>query len=320
MKQLRDHLISQPSQINLSKQIEFLFQQQIQTWPLLKNNVEALQNIERRKIAFKDFSFEIQHNPARIHSTIADTRKTVIEKRPCFLCVENLPSEQKGILLLKRYLLLANPYPIFQRHLTISDISHSIQNINGRIGDLLSISQQLENYTVFYNGPASGASAPDHFHFQACPFGAMPIDNEIDLLLTKQSKQIDEQNNIKISSIENYLRTVYVLESSDATTLENYLTKLLKALPFDTESNEPMINLMCNYQNGKHRMLLFPRIAQRPSFYFKTGDEQIVVSVASVELGGIIVAPIKKDFERITSDNLIQIFDEVCLNNRLLDY
>lgn len=313
MIQLQNHLIEQPSQITLNQQIEFLFQQQVQTWSLLKNNIEALQNIERREIAFNDFSFEIQHNPARIHSTIADTRKTVIEKRPCFLCVENLPAEQKGILLLKRYLLLANPYPIFQCHLTISDINHSLQNINGRIGHLLSISKELENYTVFYNGPASGASAPDHFHFQACPFGAMPIDNEIELLLTKQSKRIDEQHNIKISSIENYLRTVYVLESFDAKTLENNLIKLLKTLPFDTDSNEPMINLICNYQNGKYRMLLFPRIAQRPSFYFKTGNEQIVVSVASVELGGTIITPLKKDFEKITKNDLIKIFDEVCL-------
>ncbi|HRW21481.1 MAG TPA: DUF4922 domain-containing protein, partial [Bacteroidales bacterium] len=56
-----------------------------------------------------------------------------------------------------------------------------------------------------------------------------------------------------------------------------------------------------------------PRIAQRPQCFYKTGSEQLVVSVASVELGGIIVTPRHVDYLKITKDDLVKIFEEVTL-------
>jgi hypothetical protein len=37
----------------------------------------------------------------------------------------------------------------------------------------------LSEWTVLYNGPKCGASAPDHLHFQVAPSGKMPIEKEI---------------------------------------------------------------------------------------------------------------------------------------------
>ncbi len=313
MDHLQQHLIETEARLPLNKQVEQLFDQQISEWPLLQSNIEALKSIERRHISFNDFGFEVQHNPARERSTCADTRKTAIEIRPCFLCINNLPPQQKGILLLDRYLLLANPYPIFENHLTISDIEHTPQNIGKRLGDMLQITRQLESYTVFYNGPACGASAPDHFHFQACPFGAMPIDNELITLGQSFVKETFKNEKIVISKIDNYLRTVFVFESDDSKEIIAQAEKLIETLPFHAESGEPMFNLMCNYQKEKYRLLLFPRIAQRPQCFYKTGSEQLVVSVASVELGGIIVTPRHVDYLKITKDDLVKIFEEVTL-------
>jgi len=313
MDHLQQHLIETEARLPLNKQVEQLFDQQISEWPLLQSNTEALKSIERRYIAFDGFAFEVQHNPARERSTCADTRKKAIEKRPCFLCINNLPTQQKGILLLDRYLLLANPYPIFEHHLTISDIEHTPQNISNRLIDLLEITRMLNSYTVFYNGPACGASAPDHFHFQACPFGAMPIDNELITLGQSFVKETFKNEKIVISKIDNYLRTVFVFESDDSKEIIAQAEKLIETLPFHAESGEPMFNLMCNYQKEKYRLLLFPRIAQRPQCFYKTGSEQLVVSVASVELGGIIVTPRHVDYLKITKDDLVKIFEEVTL-------
>ena len=42
--------------------------------------------------------------------------------------------------------------------------------------DMLELSEVLEDFTVFANGPKCGASAPDHFHFQAGMKGFLPIE------------------------------------------------------------------------------------------------------------------------------------------------
>jgi len=75
-----------------------------------------------------------------------------------------------------------------------------------------------------------------------------------------------------------------------------------------------MLNLMASYDNEKYRLTIFPRKAQRPSCYYKEGDERILVSPASVELGGIVVTPREEDFLRISEQDLKTIFDEVSID------
>ena len=46
------------------------------------------------------------------------------------------------------------------------------------INRFLALAQALTDYTIFYNGPKCGASAPDHAHFQAGNKGFMPIEKD----------------------------------------------------------------------------------------------------------------------------------------------
>ena len=104
--------------------------------------------------------------------------------RKCFLCRENRPPEQimmkfdgrKG----KRYHILLNPYPIFPDHLVVAMDRHTDQAIWHRYVDMLDLARKYQGYTFFYNGPKSGASAPDHHHFQAAPQGLMPLEVDSD--------------------------------------------------------------------------------------------------------------------------------------------
>ncbi len=312
------HLLTVPSEIeagNWNAKIEYLFQQQIETWPMARNHYAQFSQIERRKFQFDGFDLELQHNPARERSTFADVSKPAIENRPCFLCLNNLPNEQKGVPILGKYLILVNPFPIFNRHLTIIDTEHTVQQIGGRLTDLLTISRNLEGYTVFYNGPRCGASAPDHFHFQATLSNEMPINRQFDSIKISLGKLLVQADDIQITLIENFLRTTVVLESEYREPIDYFFDKLMKQLPMDNESGEPMVNLLASYIDGVYRLVVFPRIAQRPSCYFKEGDEKIVVSVASVELSGVIVTPREEDFKKITKADLETIFKEVSLKH-----
>ena len=126
----------------------------------------------------------LQHNPARMISSAAKLDKADIAKRKCFLCRENRPPEQimkkfegrKG----KKYHILVNPYPIFPDHLVIAADRHTDQTIWKRYVDMLDLARKYQDFTFFYNGPKSGASAPDHHHFQAAPKGLMPLETDVE--------------------------------------------------------------------------------------------------------------------------------------------
>jgi len=109
-----------------------------------------------------------QFNPRRIVSTTAGVDSATIGQRPCFLCSENLPPEEKGIEFGEDFIVLCNPFPVLRDHLVITARRHIPQAIEGSFGALLDLSRELgaEWFTV-YNGPKCGASAPDHLHFQA---------------------------------------------------------------------------------------------------------------------------------------------------------
>ena len=77
------------------------------------------------------------------------------------------------------HLVLCNPYPIFPLHFTIPTRKHTPQLILPQWNDFLELTRRLAPFTVFYNGPRSGASAPDHAHFQAVTRGIMPLDEEV---------------------------------------------------------------------------------------------------------------------------------------------
>jgi len=224
-----------------------------------------------------------------------------------------------GFTILDKYILLINPYPIFSKHLTISSFRHTPQNFSVRLSDMLSISKKLQDFTIFYNGFKCGASAPDHFHFQAVEKNVMPIDFEYSYNKEFKSKQLVNEEDIQIFQVNDYLRSVLIFEAEYIEPIDYFFTKFLEQLPFHEESNEPMMNILANYENGKYRLTLFPRKQLRPSCYFKDGKDKIMVSPASVEMGGVIVTPREEDFLKIRKQDVETIYNETSLHMNITD-
>ena len=42
-------------------------------------------------------------------------------------------------------------------------------------------------------------------------------------------------------------------------------------------------------------------------------DTNILISPASVDMGGVFITPLEKDFEKITANDIADILSEVCL-------
>lgn len=263
---------------------------QLREWPLAQRNFGALGGVEVRRCGPE--GMRVQFNPARAVSTAAKVDAEAIKKRPCFLCAANRPPEQYAGAHPCGYELLVNPFPIFSRHFTIAAPQHTPQRIGGRAGDLCRIAREMPGYAVFYNGARCGASAPDHFHFQAVPAGELPF--------------------LKAGSFPFRVYRFDVGPEDDADRTLDGVFDRIRLLPGQPAEGEPMVNILAVADGeGRVEVTVIPRRAHRPDFY-GTGEGQMLVSPASVDLAGVLILPREVDFKNINDDIIANLFSQVC--------
>lgn len=306
-------------QNNFTAAADYLFKSQMNSWELMNKNYEALIKVQTKDFWFDGFKIKVQFNPERIKSTSAKVDVESVADRKCFLCIENLPEEQKGIPNLDRYFLLCNPYPVFPQHFTISSLEHEPQRISDKFSDLLELAKLLSpSYTLVYNGPECGASAPDHLHFQAGIKLFMPIENDIYQLKNDYSKIVLENETISVSLIDDDLRKLILIESADKSELEDAFNKTLTTLKSLSPGKiEPMINIVCRYDiEFGWNVIAFLRSKHRPASFFSEVSEKILVSPAAIDLGGVLVTPREEDFGKLSKEIISSIFKEVSLDQK----
>jgi hypothetical protein len=282
----------------LETDLKDFYDSQLKDWPLAGDNYAGLRDVTLRDFNINGHTCHAQFNPKRIISSSAKVDPKSISERPCFLCQHNRPAEQKSISYGK-YEILVNPYPVFHHHFTIPAKDHVPQRITGNFRAMLDLARDMRGYTLIYNGPNCGASAPDHFHFQAIPVGILPVERYFEASdfishpLTMTGKDPD--------SIEKAFEKLF-----------SVLEKLLPA------TDEPMINILSLYNAGSWTIRIFPRKAHRPSQYYDTGENQLLISPASIDMGGILVMPREEDFRKINTDTIKEIFNQVCVDKSII--
>lgn len=309
-----DRLVTLPG--TLPEQMDALWARQAAEWPRLQQGLASLHSARIKSLDVHGSSLLVQSNAARIISTGAKIDPASIAARPCFLCPANLPVEQLGLAYGDKWLILSNPAPIFDPHFTINSIRHEPQRILPLIDVVLDLARDLAGaYTVFYNGPKCGASAPDHVHMQAIKTGVLPFELELLGELWAREGWIDWRRDhpVRVGLTNPPRRPAVVLAGADRaalkTTLEEIINLLGEVHPADPE---PMLNLFAVYTPDLWLVYLFPRFAHRPACY-GTGPGQFVVSPGSIDLGGVLIAPRPEDFDRLTSETAAGILDEVLL-------
>ncbi len=299
------------SNLNSPSAIKDFFQQQLTTWDLAKTNFEGLKTVKNKSFSFGDFEVIVQFNPARIVSSGAKVDAKTIAERKCFLCAENRPSAQTSIDF-DEYEILVNPFPIFPEHFTIPHKQHIAQQIKPYFKDMVSLAKRMSDYVVFYNGPKCGASAPDHLHFQAGTKGFLPLVNDYFRLKNTHTDLLVSTEKMQLFQLKNYLRNVYCIESSDIESANDSFEKLCNFLQQE-ENTEPLLNVVCSFQNNKWFTFILPRKIFRPWQYSAENDKQLLVSPATVEMCGIFITPIEKHFEKITKEDIISILEQASL-------
>ena len=294
----------------LKEDVKTMFVSQLCEWELVKENFRDLGQVVATEIPWGNFKLYMTFNPKRINSTRVKIDAQSIADRKCLLCEENRPSEQQGIDW-KDYTILVNPFPIFRNHLTIADRRHTDQIFTAeRMGDMLDLAGELTDHTILFNGAQCGASAPDHFHFQAGDRGYMPVEREIN----SNTEIVYDNGSLVISAKRDYLRQALVVHSESRLTVMHATMTILDEIGRIVKcSYQPMANIVCWWQDNTWCVVVFPRRQHRPSQFFEQGDEQILLSPGVVDFGGVMVVPRKQDFERIHENKSLisNIFEQL---------
>ena len=294
-----------------SDKIDRLFSGQLREWKLAEVNYNQLEKVKAKKLDFGTFEIFVQFNPERIRSSAAKVDIKSIGARPCFLCEKNRPPEQRGVLFENRLTVLVNPFPIFRRHLTIPSEIHTDQRIRNNFDTMLALAKALPSYMIFYNGPQCGASAPDHFHFQAGNRGFMPIEK--DFQDGKHATPLSLKTGIEIWQWTSYLRGIITLKGNDRKKLVQAFNHFFDRFSeVQSDKPEPMINILAGHSASGWIIHIIPRKLHRPSQFFARGSDQILISPAAVDRGGVIITPRKEDFIKITKADIEDIFVQVC--------
>ena len=297
-----------------------LIAQQKEGWGLAQTNYNDLSKIEKNIFEFNKFRIILQFNPGRLVSSSARVDIRSIENRPCFLCTDNLPPEQKGFIYKDDYLILVNPFPIFEEHFTIPTLKHQPQEIANSFSNMLDLGKDLGKYfSVFYNGPKCGASAPDHLHFQACTKNIMPIENELNKTISDKGALLYEDTNSAVYGISGYLRNFFLINANKKESailqFENLQTVIKDIF---VTSDEPMMNIVVLFDET-WKVLVFPRAKHRPAHYFLEGNDRLLISPAAVDFGGQLISPREEDFNKISKDDIKNIFTQTSISESVFD-
>ena len=296
-----------------------LLSEQKRSWQDLQEGYTALKNVKERTLPCRGFSVRLQYNPGRMKSSAAVVDKSDGNERPCFLCLDQLPDGQKGILYRREYLILCNPMPVFSSHFTVSHLDHCPQAIGEHIDTFTQLMTDLSfGWVVLYNGPKCGASAPDHFHFQIVPSGQMPVEREI--LEEGRLTQLKRIGGVSLCCARGLGREAVIFEGDDPMVLERafkrFLEALKKVLVID---EEPMMNIAGFRGERRWHLVVFPRKKHRPEAFFREGNGRVLVSPGVIDMGGLLITPVERDFDRLDATTVEGIYSEVSLETEIVE-
>ena len=283
---------------DIFKNLGQCLEQQLQVWPAAREAFSNLENVQTRVLSSSGLA--LQHNPARIISTTAKVKPADTTARPCFLCAANRPQEQIAFDAGNGFDLLLNPYPILKEHFCVVSREHRPQAFKDCYRQMLDIASRLEpGYMIFYNGPRSGASAPDHLHMQIGRTEGIPL---VEKLINNEPPAND-----KPITIQPFGFPVTVIKGSDPDRLWNYVS----AMTIYDGDYEPRMNVLSFNRDGQVITAIIPRSKHRPDCYYSDGADKVMVSPGAVDMFGLIITPRKEDFDTLSERQVLDIYRQV---------
>lgn len=271
------------------EEIKAFFDSELSQWEECAKRYADLAEAHSRQVEVDGKEYTLMFNPARMRSATAKVVGGKVE-RPCFLCRNNRPEVQHDVEIQpvgseNRYVLSVNPFPILPEHFTIINSEHARQTMTlARLEDMAFMARELEGYLIFFNGACSGASAPDHFHFQAVPENLVPLTSWSESVWKTIGVQKGEADNVKIDF-----------------------------------SKSDFCNILCWCIDGELHWWVVNRKCHRPWQYEAEGNEKVLISPASLEFAGVVPLAREEDYNKMTDALLSDIYDQCWNREPLVD-
>lgn len=256
-----------------------LFTHQLAQWPECRERYQQLAQAQQRWLTVDGCQYLLTYNPARARSARANVSDGVVQgqQRPCFLCADALPPQQLRVEVETlpshhHYLVAVNPYPIVDRHFTIISHEHVRQDFTDRLWDMAFFADLFPDYLIFFNGACSGASAPDHMHFQAVPKQLVPMTSW------------GEEQRLRLG--------------------------VSQQIPHVTDSDH--CNILTWTDGTQAYWLVIDRTAHRPAEYFLPDDDprKVLISPASLEFCGLVPLCREEDYLKLTPSLLSHLLGQ----------
>lgn len=294
-------------------EIELFFEKQLACWPEASERYRSLEQLCLRGL---NNGLTLQYNPSRVVSTAAKVDSDSVKRRECFLCKANRPECQLAESALGRFEVLVNPYPILPFHLTLPLKEHTPQLFENMYVDILLLAREWPSMALFYNGAKCGASAPDHAHLQAVRKADIPLlGAEWKERFSEDIEPLFVNVGGGIYKINGYIVPLFVVQSGSVSGSKQLLERLFFAMPCVEAEVEPRMNVICTYDNDEgYCIFVFPRAVHRPACYSISGAGRMI-SPGTLDMAGLIVTPLEKDFLEISSDEVVAILKEVAVDN-----
>lgn len=298
-----------------TEQINSFIERQLAEWPVAATNFARLRDVKRKGLTIGALEIGIQFNPARIISTGAKIDTASIKQRPCFLCASNRDKLQFALDFIDQWELLLNPFPIFPVHFTVAHKNHQLQ---GTIPlDMASMAEKASDLTLFYNGAHAGASAPDHQHAQAVLTSELPLMRLTEKTHTSDSSSLMFSEETGLDLPFHYVSMVITPDP------EGYrlLQRASEAFGVDALTKSPDCGLLNAYfwmdNRGLLRIVIIPRKRHRPACYGTADEHEFLISPGAIDMAGIIITPRQSDYDKITAQDVRNIYADVAFADRL---
>lgn len=297
---------------------------QAERWGWLRDSMAHLSGVKVRDIPLGARPLKLQYNPGREASATAKVADHEVRARPCFLCPHHLPPEEIGLPVGDQLVWLANPMPILPLHFTVVHREHRRQELLPVLGEALDMARQVAGrLEVFYNGPRSGASAPDHLHLQAVASGLLPDVAWVDSRLVRgeaPGRPLGSRPGLRVFVDRDARRCLLVFHGEPAAVQAGLrLAMAAREQLGGYDGWEPPLNLVLSSDGTRATALLYPRGAHRPACFFASEPDRRVVSPGAVDVAGLAITPRLSDYEALDVAAMGAIYAECSLDPALAD-
>ncbi|HMA62425.1 MAG TPA: DUF4922 domain-containing protein [bacterium] len=328
-----------------------LYQEQRNNFPQLSKNLKQLKNQKKTDFEIDNILIRLVLNITRKTSVKANTFKSGNSQNKCKLC-HLLPGQKGFPVLNQQYFVIPNPGITISGDLTIPAIEHRNQEITGNFVDMLKLSKELYDYSIYFNGAMAGATCP-HLHFQAGRQNILPGEKQI-LSIFKNNQislnleEINKVKNVRIYRINDFYRECFLLIGQNMRAIQYIFNGLMDKLrhinslfestqniphfgqyisALDKKEEEARINIMVNWDKDIHSytVAIFPKRTNRPKIYYNPENKIILGMAIKEALGNIITFRIE-DYNRLKNSpsKIIRAFQETSVTkqqgDKLTDY